>query len=113
MFPNGTNLFSTMSKGESIIPMFEKLNDDLKLKVQEELNALDYSIDEIKIVKIGDEKSDIRVLQINEKDVSTFLWEGLLSQGMQRTLYILVLLFYIVSQKRRHRQLLLMIFVRD
>lgn len=25
MFPNGTNLFSTMSKGESIIPMFEKL----------------------------------------------------------------------------------------
>lgn len=100
MFPNGINLFSTMSKGESIIPMFEKLNDDLKLKVQEELNVLDYSIDEIKIVKIGDEKSDIRVLQIKEKGVSIFLWEGSLSQGMQRTLYILVLLFYIVSQKK-------------
>lgn len=100
MYPNGINLFSTMSKGESIIPMFEKLNDDLRLKVKEELNILDYSIDEIKIVKLGDEKSEVRVLQIKEKGVSIFLWEGLLSQGMQRTLYILILLFYIVSQKK-------------
>lgn len=99
-FSNATKLFSTMSKSESLIPMFEKLDDSLKLKVQDELNDLDYSIDKLEIVKIGDEKSDVKVLHIEEKGVSSFLWEGLLSQGMQRTLYILVLLFYIASQKK-------------
>lgn len=99
-FSKGIKLFSTMSKGESLIPMFEKLDNNLKLKIQEELNILNYFINKLEIVKIGDEKSDVKVLHIEEKGVSKFLWEGLLSQGMQRTLYILVLLFYIASQKQ-------------
>jgi hypothetical protein len=100
MFSNATKFFSTMSKTESLIPMFEKLSDNLKLEIQEELNILGYSINKLEIVNFGNEKSDIKVLHIEENGVNIFLWEALLSQGMQRALYILVLLFYIASQKK-------------
>ena len=97
---NATPLFSVMSKSENLIPMFEKLDDNLKNKIKEELNSLDYPVNKLEIVNIGNEKSDIKVLHIEENGVKSFLWDGVLSQGMQRTLYILVLLFYVISQKK-------------
>ena len=89
-----------MSKTESLIPMFEKLSDNLKLEIQEELNILGYSINKLEIVNFGNEKSDIKVLHIEENGVNIFLWEALLSQGMQRH-YTFLSFYSILHLKKR------------
>lgn len=101
---NNTSFFSTLSACEDLIPMFEKLNDNQKSNIVKELNNLNYQVDNLEIVKI-DEK--LKVLHIKEKNVRSFLWEGCLSQGMQRTLFILVFITYIASKKEKNQLLVI------
>lgn len=94
---DSTPLFNIMAKCENLIFMFEKLTDETKQVLLDELNALNYSINKIEIVEFSDK---FKVLHIEEKDVETFLWEGMLSQGMLRTIFTLVLTYYISFQKK-------------
>ncbi len=100
------DIFKIMSKCEDLITMFEKLDDKSKQEIREELNAIHYPITKMEVVEIGD-KSALKVLQVEEEGVNTYLWQGLLSQGMLRSVFLLVLLNYIATRKEESATLVI------
>lgn len=88
--------FNIMSKCDDLITMFEKLDDQTKNKIQEELNQLDYKIDKLEVEEIAQK---FKILHIEERNVRNYLWEASLSQGMQRTLFLIVFINYISTHK--------------
>lgn len=94
---NNTESFNILSNYDSLLSMFEKLNDQNRQEIVIELKNLDYSIENIVLENITEK---IKVLHINETGVKCFLWEALLSQGMLRTLFLLVLVKYLSTLKK-------------
>lgn len=90
------SLFNIMSKCNDLITMFEKLDDNTKANIQKELNQLDYKIEKLQVEEIAQK---FKILHIEEKDVRNYLWEASLSKGMQRTLFLIVFINYISTQK--------------
>lgn len=90
--------FNIMSKCQELITMFEKLGDNAKKQVIKDLNYLDYKIDDINVQEIGQR---FKVLHITESGVIDYLWEASISQGMQRTLFLIVFINYLSLNKEK------------
>lgn len=88
--------FNIMSKCNSLISMFETLDNPTIIKIQKEFNQLDYQINKLEIEEIAQK---FKILHIEENNVRNYLWEASLSQGMQRTLFLIVFINYISTQK--------------
>lgn len=99
-----TSSFNIMSLCENLISMFEKLDDSARNEIREELNNLNYLIDKLEITEIDQQ---FKVLHIEENKVRKFLWEGSLSQGMQRALFLLVFIHFIATQKDNARTIVI------
>ncbi len=108
---NGINLaiddvspFNIMSKCDNLITMFEKLDDSVKANIQKDLNRLDYKIEKLQVEEVAQK---FKILHIKEKNVMNYLWEASLSQGMQRTLFLIILINYISTQKENTRTIVI------
>lgn len=88
--------FNIMSKCHNLITMFEKLDESAKQQVIKDLNYLDYKIDDLNVQEIGQK---IKILHITESGVKDYLWEASISQGMQRTLFLIIFINYLSLNK--------------
>lgn len=88
--------FNIMSKCHNLITMFEKLDESAKQQVIKDLNNLDYKIDDLNVQEIGQK---FKILHITESGVKDYLWEASISQGMQRTLFLIIFINYLSLNK--------------
>lgn len=88
--------FNIMSKCHNLITMFEKLDESAKQQVIKDLNYLDYKIDDLNVQEIGQK---FKILHITESGVKDYLWEASISQGMQRTLFLIIFINYLSLNK--------------
>lgn len=88
--------FNIMSKCHNLITMFEKLDERTKQQVIKDLNYLDYKIDDLNVQEIGQK---FKILHIIESGVKDYLWEASISQGMQRTLFLIIFISYLSLNK--------------
>lgn len=88
--------FNIMSKCHNLIMMFEKLDESAKKQVIQDLNYLDYKIEDLNVQEIGQK---FKILHIIESGVENYLWEASISQGMQRTLFLIIFINYLSLNK--------------
>lgn len=94
--------FNIMSKCQKLITMFEQLDGNAKEQVIKDLNYLDYKIDNLDIQEIG----QFKILHISESGVKDYLWEASISQGMQRTLFLIVFMNYLSLNKNKKTKII-------
>jgi energy-coupling factor transporter ATP-binding protein EcfA2 len=92
------NLFPTP---ESIPNMFDSLDEEGRVNILSSLKKLGYNIHQISARRIDvvPANTSARLLEINEEGIPRQLLEMELSQGMLRSLYLLIFIEYIANAK--------------
>lgn len=91
---NGVSSMNLMPYRESLISMFELLDEKARRGIIEDMNDLGYPIEKLDVTKL----TNLKILNVKEKGVAMVLWEDALSTGMLRALYLLVFVYYISAR---------------
>lgn len=94
-----TDIYASDSE-QGIVAMYEKLDVKQRKGVIDMMSDMGYDIEEI---KVGEVCPSLKLLLISEKDVLCVLRFEDLSKAMQKTLYISVLLNYILTKDKDSR----------
>lgn len=93
---SGTNSY-LMAKGESLFNMVKALPVEAIKEVKEVARTMNYPVSVIEAVEV----SDLKAVKFIEDGVEkTVLWDTSLSKGMFRTLYLLIFVKFLASQKK-------------
>ena len=90
------DMYDLFSGHEPIASMFELLNDEGKNRIIESFRELEYKILEVKTYEV---QNIIKRLKIKEEGVNGDILETGISQGMLRSLYLLIFIEYIANKK--------------
>ena len=89
--------YGLYTSSSNIIEIIEHLKKDEKDHIIEEFNRLSYYLTDIKIDNLFFEK---KTLQITEKGIALPIPQGEISQGMFRSLLLLIFINYLIEQKK-------------
>lgn len=96
---NGISSTNMMPYRESLVSMFEFLDETAHCGIIKDMNDLGYSIEKLDVTKL----TNLRILNVKEKGVSMVLWEDALSTGMLRALYLIIFVYYISARGEKGR----------
>ena len=96
---NGISPTNMMPYRESLVSMFEFLDETAHCGIIKDMNDLGYSIEKLDVTKL----TNLKILNVKEKDVSMVLWEDALSTGMLRALYLIIFVYYISVRGEKGR----------
>ena len=96
---NGIFPTNMMPYRESLVSMFEFLDETAHCGIIKDMNDLGYSIEKLDVTKL----TNLKILNVKEKGVSMVLWEDALSTGMLRALYLIIFVYYISARGEKGR----------
>ena len=100
---NGISPMNMMPYRESLVSMFEFLDEKAHRGIIKDMNDLGYSIEKLDVAKL----TNLKILNVKERDVSMVLWEDALSTGMLRALYLIIFVYYISVRGEKGRTIVI------
>jgi len=88
--------YDLLTAVEDIPTLFKQLNRESKIRVQEDFNSIGYDISGISI----QDRSDMPILFVKENNIAKAIPHFKLSQGMFRTLAVIIYVEYLINRKR-------------